>query len=103
MNANIAHLKTLKPVPIEELEKMHTGRLLSRLKRLRSLHATFEASDWLLEERIAVEQAGLIAFKNTELWSTAFEEVKRLLAQREHLPRGGKARRQSAAHKKQNR
>ena len=80
---------------------MHTGSLLSRLKLLRSLQESFELSDWLPEERDAVEAAGLIAFKETEIWKTAFDDVKRLLNEREHMPRGGKEKRQQAACQKQ--
>jgi hypothetical protein len=79
---NLENLRTVKPVPFEELSGLHPGSLLSRLKLLRSLQESFELSDWLPEERDAVEAAGLIAFKETEIWKTAFDDVKRLLNER---------------------
>ncbi|WP_298258885.1 hypothetical protein [uncultured Litoreibacter sp.] len=60
-------------------------------------------SDWLPEERDAVEAAGLIAFKETARWKGAFSDVKRLLDDREHMPRGSKEKRRLAAYSKQNR
>jgi len=99
----LENLRTVVPIPFEELKELHTGSLLARLKLLRSLQDTFELSDWLPEERDAVKAAGLIAFKETEIWKTAFDDVKRLLDEREHIPRGSKEKRRQAAHKKQNR
>lgn len=100
---NLENLRTVTPVPFEELNNLHTGSLLARLKLLRSLQDSFALSDWLPEERDAVEAAGLIAFKETAIWKAAFDDVKRLLDEREHMPRGSKERRQQAAHQKQNR
>ena len=103
MTFNISNLRTAEPVPEALLLELHTGSLLKRLELLRSLQESFEESDWLPEERDAAEAAGLIAFKNTDRWKTAYSEVKAILAQREHVPRGSKERRREAAQKKQNR
>lgn len=103
MNVNTDHLRTVEPATADELEEMHTGSLLTRLKKLRGLHDCFEKSDWLVEERDAAARAGLIAFKDQEIWKTAFDDVKSVLAKREHLPRGSKEKRQDAAREKQNR
>ncbi|ASP35492.1 hypothetical protein CHH27_21465 [Labrenzia sp. VG12] len=89
VSKSIATLKTMKPVPPEDLEKLHTGSLLTRLQGLRSLHASFETSDWSPEARDAVEAAGLVAFKDTEIWQTAFQNLKQRLSRREHFPRAG--------------
>ena len=72
-------------------------------RALRSLQESFELSDWLPEERDTVEASGLIAFKETAIWKAAFDDVKRLLNDREHMPRGSKEKRQQAAYLKQNR
>ncbi len=103
MGISIDNLRTIEPIAIEDLEKLHTGSLLTRLKLLRSLQDSFELSDWLPEERDAVEAAGLIAFKETAIWEAAFADVKQLLDDREHISRGSKEKRQHAAFQKQNR
>lgn len=99
----LENLQTVEPVAFAELNKLHTGSLLARLKLLRSLQDSFDLSDWLPEERDAVEAAGLIAFKETATWKAAFSDVKRLLDDREHMPRGSKEKRQQTAYQKQNR
>ena len=103
MNVELESLRTVEPVAFEELRKFHTGSLLARLKLLRSLQVSYELSDWLPEERDAAEAADLIAFKGTATWKTAFADVKRLLDDREHMPRGSKGKRQQTAYQKQNR
>ena len=103
MGINFEHLNTVEPVTVEEMEHLHTGSLLKRLKDLRSLQECFEDSDWSQEERDAVDAAGLIAFKNSEMWGSAFADVKRLLSEREHLPKGSREKRQKAAREKQSR
>jgi len=103
MTVNIDCCRTVEPMAIDEMKHLHTGSLLSRLKLLRSLQDSFDVSDWLPEERDAVEAAGLIAFKESEIWKKAFSDVQELLAQREHLPRGSKEKRKQEAFHKQNR
>ncbi len=80
---------------------MHTGSLLKRLQRLRSLHESFEQSDWSKDERDSV--ADKIAFKNTQAWKDAWCQLNDVLSEREHLKRGSKKLRQQAAFEKQNR
>lgn len=71
---------------------MHTGSLLARLDALRKCEESFSASDRAgLEPEPDQEETGFIEFKNTEAWQKAYEELKEVLAQREHLP--GKKRR----------
>ncbi len=103
MAINFDILRTMEPVDAETLKNMPTGALLQRLKTLRSMQERFEDSDWTEEERDAVTDAGLIAFKNTEIWRSAWSDVKTLLAEREHIPRGSKDRRRAAQRAKQNR
>ena len=78
----LENLRTVEPIAPDELRKLNTGSLLARLKLLRSLQNSFESSDWLPEERDAVEATGLIAFKETAIWEAAFADVKRLLDDR---------------------
>lgn len=99
MTIDINNLRTAQSTPKEQLQELHTGSLLKRLELLRSLQGSFEESDWLPEERDAVAAVGLIAFKNTESWKSAFLDVKAILAERENIPRGSKAKRREAAQK----
>ena len=103
MNVKRDRLRTVEPVSADALRKLHTGTLLSRLQALRGLHESFEASDWLPEEREAVEAAGLIAFKQTDRWASAFADLKQILSEREHLERGTRQKRRDSAHRKRNR
>lgn len=103
MKINFELLRTVEPIAFDELQKLHTGSLLTRLKRLRALQESFELSDWLPEERDAVEAAGLIAFKQTAVWKDAWSDIKRVLDDREHFPRGSKALRQRAAQQEKKR
>ena len=102
-NANIEKLKAVEPIEAYELRELHTGSLLTRLKSLRSLHGSYKDSDWTPEERHSAEAAGLIIFKDTDAWRRAFSDVKAVLSEREHIPRGSKEQRQEAAHLKKNR
>lgn len=100
MKINFELLRTVEPIAFEELQTLRTGSLLTRLKRLRALQESFEVSDWLPEERDAVEAAWLIAFKETAVWKDAWSDIKRILDNREHLPRGSKELRQEAERNK---
>lgn len=97
------HLNVIEPMDAEQLRTLNTGSLLKRLQALRHKQDCFEVSDWTEEERDTVQAAGLIAFKNSNIWRIAFSEVKTELSLREHRPRGSKEKRQEAARKKQNR
>ncbi|MFS8183649.1 hypothetical protein ACMG4P_19140 [Pseudovibrio denitrificans] len=102
MTVDISKLKTAPVLKLEQLQSLHTGTLLSRLKTLRSLHECEEQADWNAEEIAAVRASGHIAFKSEDKWKNAFADVKAVLATREHIPRGCKAIRQQAAHQRQN-
>ena len=97
VDVNSVTLKTLKPMTVVELEQIHTGSLLKRLENLRLMHDSFKVSDWLIEEKVAVEAAGLIAFKKSDIWESAYSDVKVELSKREHLSRGSKEKRQQKA------
>ncbi|KZK87126.1 hypothetical protein PsAD13_00394 [Pseudovibrio sp. Ad13] len=101
MAIGISELKTVSALQFDQLQSLHTGTLLTRLKALRSLHECEEQADWTNEEKLAVRSSGLIAFKSEENWKLAFADVKAVLATREHIPRGGKQARQERAQQKQ--
>lgn len=88
-------------MPLEELEQLHTGTLLKRLERLRELQPDRMLCDWTEAEYDATEH--LIAFKDTDIWKSAWADIKQVLADREHVKRGSKVLRQQAAKMKQNR
>ena len=94
-------LRHVNPVTKRILETWDTKKLLHRLECLRSLHEQFEDSDWSEEDRHAVR--GVIAFKNTEIWVSAWDDVKSILATREHVERGSKEKRRREAHRKKHR
>lgn len=100
-NVKPVSLRTVDPMSLQELEQLHTGTLLKRLERLRSLHPDRSLCDWSSAEIAAC--AHLIAFKDTDVWKSAWADVKKVLAGREHVKRGSKKLRQQAAKLKQNR
>ena len=102
-NSKFKNLNVVAPMAMEDLEVLHTGSLLKRLQSLRALQTSFEVSDWTEAQKKAVEEAGLIAFKESTLWKAAFSDVKKSLSSREHIPRGSKEKRQTAARGKHNR
>lgn len=103
MVINIKKLKVVEPVDVNSLREWHTGSLLTRLKKLRRMDISYSASDLTIEENDAVTSTGMILFKDTEIWKEAFADVKLVLSEREHIPRGCKAKRQAAANFKRNR
>ncbi|SNZ19383.1 hypothetical protein [Cohaesibacter gelatinilyticus] len=93
-----------KAVPIlskEDLEKLHTGSLLSRLQKLRALEESESSSDWLASELPSAEE--FVLFKETDAWRTAYDDLKSVLDAREHIPRGGKEKRREQAFKRKHR
>ncbi len=100
-NTKKSNLRHVAPMARSELEQLHTGSLLTRLRKLHALHERYEDSDWSEPERQSMQD--MIAFKNTPAWQQAYEDVKAVLATREHVERGSKARRQQAAWRKKHR
>ena len=98
---NLESLRTVDPMTLQELEQKHTGTLLKRLESLRALQPDRILCDWTAAEYAAT--AHLIAFKDTNIWKSAWDDVKQVLAGREHVKRGSKALRQQSAKMKQNR
>lgn len=69
-----------------ELEKLHTGSLLSRLDGLRKCEESFSASDRMDGEEPDPQITGFIEFKETSAWKQAYSDLKDVLSHREHLP-----------------
>lgn len=69
---------------LEGLRGMPTKALLARLAHLRFCEESLGASDMTPEEAQTAEG---ILFKDTVEWKLAFDEVKQVLAGREHVPR----------------
>jgi hypothetical protein len=67
------------------LEAMHTGSLLSRLRKLLACEESREASD-RPDDTGQPAPGGVIEFKQTAEWIEAHRELKEVLAHREHLP-----------------
>jgi len=72
---------------LEELEKMHTGTLMSRRAALLKCEESFEMSDRNgYEAKPTVSQTGYIEFKETPEWQQAYKELKTVLSTRENVP-----------------
>jgi hypothetical protein len=76
--------KPIHPLSIEELEKMSTKQLLARLRLLHQC----EESALLSDRDDASNTSETILFKDTPEWTAAYEQVKRMLSLREHVPKG---------------
>ena len=74
--------RAVAPVPKAALEAMPTGALLARLQRLRWCEESAETSDLTDAERGSV--SGSILFKSDPAWRAAYDDLKRVLAGREH-------------------
>ena len=83
----------VKIVPKSELEKLHTGSLLSRRNQLLACEESFMDSDRVgLEEEPDPKRTGFVEFKNTDEWQGAYRDVKDILGTREHLSRSKKVK-----------
>lgn len=76
--------KRVTSMSSEELEKLSTKQLLARLRRLHQCEESASLSDW--DDADSASEA--ILFKDTSEWKAAYEQVKRALSQREHVPKG---------------
>ena len=68
---------------LEELERLSTKRLLTRLERLRQCEDSARLSD----AGEAARSSGML-FKDSPEWTTAYQQLKNVLARREHVPKG---------------
>lgn len=76
--------RPIKPIPLAQLEKLTTKRLLARLKQLHQCQESISLSDRASEPDTSGE-----VFKDSSEWIAAYEQIKRLLAKREHLESEG--------------
>ena len=93
----------VKIIPKNELLSIATGTLEIRRTNLLKCEESFESSDRFgYEEPPEPDKTGFIEFKDQPSWSTAYNEVKDILANREHLPAAAerKARREAQSKKK---
>lgn len=80
--ANKVEIKT-----IEELEKMHTGTLMNRRSALLKCEESFESSDQNGHEaKPSASITGVIEFKDSPEWKQAYNQLKEVLSNREHVP-----------------
>jgi len=80
--ASKVKLKTL-----EELNKMHTGSLMSRRAALLKCEESFELSDRNgYETKPNISETGFIEFKDSAEWQQAYTELKNVLSTRENMP-----------------
>ncbi|MCX7545487.1 hypothetical protein [Marinicella gelatinilytica] len=71
----------VEPKTLAELEKMHTGTLMTRRKALLKCDESFEVSN-----QTKPSNSGMIEFKNTPEWKKAYQDLKTVLDTRENLP-----------------
>jgi hypothetical protein len=67
----------------EQLEGLTTKQLLARLERLHQCEVSASLSD-----RGELVCPPGVMFKDTDEWAASYEQLKRVLAQREHVPKG---------------
>jgi hypothetical protein len=72
--------RPIKPIPLAQLEKLPTKRLLARLKQLHQCQESVSVSDRAGERNASGE-----VFKDSPEWIEAYGQIKRLLAKREHV------------------
>jgi hypothetical protein len=72
--------RPIKPIPLAQLEKLTTKRLLARLKQLHQCENSAALSD-----RVNEHDGGNQMFKDSPEWIAAYEQIKRILAKREHV------------------
>ncbi|WP_390449918.1 hypothetical protein, partial [Pseudoalteromonas sp. MTN2-4] len=73
--------KKLEVISKPDLEKMHTGTLMSRRNALLKCEESLELSD-----QYRASSHNEIEFKNTEQWKRAYQDIKAVLATRENIP-----------------
>ncbi|MEM8557719.1 MAG: hypothetical protein AAGG50_07835 [Bacteroidota bacterium] len=73
-------------LPVDELQSWTTKRLLGRLHALRILEESAELSDMTPAETADWSSRG-IGFKSEAAWSEAYQDLKRILDDQEHIPR----------------
>lgn len=72
--------RPIKALSLAQLESLSTKRLLARLKQLHQCQESLYLSDRAGEQSVSGEM-----FKDSPEWIVAYEEIKRVLAKREHV------------------
>ena len=75
--------RAVEIVSRQQLENMPTKALLARLQRLRWCEENADRSDLTNDEIGSLK--GMIIFKNTSFWRDAYNDVKTVLDEREHI------------------
>lgn len=76
--------RTLLRMSRSDLEALSTNRLLARLKRLHQCEESLDLSDQNVEN---YKESDFIEFKDSPKWKKEYNDLKEILAQREHIPR----------------
>ncbi len=66
----------------DELDQWPTSHLIGRLQRLRECEESLEASDQAENDDSSTNS---IEFKNSVQWAEAYQQLKTILSQREHV------------------
>ena len=76
--------RRVRPLSIEELERLTTERLLAYRAKLLALEESAETSD-LGPDEIASLPSGSLCFKQDPAWQRHYAGVKAILDAREHI------------------
>jgi hypothetical protein len=76
--------RKMLPMSRSDLEKLPTKQLLARLKRLHQCEQSLALSDQDIENYAASD---FIEFKESSSWITEYNNLKEILAKREHIPK----------------
>ena len=71
---------------LDEVNKLSTAQLLGRLQRLRQCEDSLTTSDQTSD---GDKLTGSIEFEDSKNWVEAYQQLKMVLAQREHIIKGG--------------
>ena len=74
----------ISPMTRRDLEKLPTKRLLARLKRLHQCQESLALSDEDCDNYVASD---FIEFKESPNWIMEYNNLKEILAGREHIPK----------------
>lgn len=74
---------------LEQLETLPTKRLLARMRQLHQCEGSLSFSDY----HDASEASGVM-FKDSPEWVAAYQQLKLILAGREHIPKAVDSRRE---------
>jgi hypothetical protein len=73
--------KKLDVISKADLEKIHTGTLMTRRSALLKCEESLKLSD-----QYQLTKHSVIEFKNTSQWKQAYEDLKVILSSRENIP-----------------